>query len=62
MDQTRSPSRLLIEAAEKILDAQYGEGFSAAHPDKVEGFIEDVAMSLWLAQLDKLTESLDLMQ
>lgn len=53
--------RLLIDAAEKILDMQHGEGYAAAHPDKVEAFIEDVAMSLWAAQLDKLAESLDLM-
>lgn len=56
--QPLNTSRLLIDAAEKILDMQHGAGFAATHPDKVEAFIEDVAMSLCAKQMEKLAESL----
>lgn len=56
--QPLNTSRLLIEAAEKILDMQHGAGFAAMHPDKVGEFIESVAMSIWAKQMEKLAESL----
>lgn len=60
MDQRQplNTSRLLIDAAEKILDMQHGEGYAAMYPDKVGEFIEDVAMSIWAKQMEKLAESL----
>jgi len=37
-------ARLLIAAAEKILDMRHGEGYAAAHPDDVGEFLMDVSM------------------
>jgi hypothetical protein len=51
-------ARLLIDAAEKILDMQHGEGFAAAHPDEVGEFLMDVSLGLWVKQADRLAESL----
>lgn len=49
MDQTaaRQPlntSRLLIEAAEKILDTQHGEGYAVAHPEIVAAYMQTAAL------------------
>lgn len=56
--QPPAPARLLIEAAEKILDMQRGEGYTVAHPNAVENFLFDVAMDLQARQIDTLAESL----
>lgn len=60
MDQ-RQPldtSRLLIDAAEKILDMQHGAGYAATHPDEVGEFLMSVALGMWAEQADRLCDSL----
>lgn len=54
----REAARLLIAAAEKILDMQHGAGYSVAHPDELGEFLMDVSLSLWAKQTEKLLESL----
>jgi len=63
MDTLTAPAphdaaRLLIDAAEKILDAQHGPGFAAAHPDDVGDLLMTAGMDVQAVQLDALTKSL----
>lgn len=50
--------RLLIDAAEKILDMQHGKGYAATHPDELGEFLMTVALDMWTKQADRLDESL----
>lgn len=56
--QPLNTSRLLIDAAEKILDMQHGEGHAATHPDEVGEFMMTVALDMWAVQANRLCESL----
>ena len=51
-------ARLLIAAAEKILDMRHGEGYAATHPDDVGEFLMDASLDLWVKQADRLLELL----